>query len=221
MKRIPSCVGCRLVLFLLLHGLVGGGAGSPRSTRMLHPEQKPQTYGLRIANTALRGAEPKRTLRASNETIAVPLMPCAALPERPCQPKRLIHDVSFSVDNNAKPIGKMGDVDDVTIEKEPGLVRFNYTTSGKGSHEWEYKYEDGVLNPNPAQFGGVMYLDQNSNFGTRCAGFDLTGMRVVRWKARSVGQNVVVEFRIGGLKWIWDSQRRVKVDPPTPIHCQI
>jgi hypothetical protein len=214
MKHIRSCFGSGLGLFFLFPGLVGGGA-SGRSIRMAHMEQHP-VYNLGMSNLEGPGADRKSGLRSSNATLAPTLMPSPPIPEQPCKPKRLIDRFSFSVDRTARPMGKMGDVDDVTIDKKAELVRFKYTTSGKGSHEWDYKYEASVLSPNPAQFAGVMYLDPDSDFGTRCAGYDLTGMRVVRWKARSVGQGAVVEFRIGGLKWIWDSHRRVKVDPPYP-----
>ncbi|HEY6332654.1 MAG TPA: hypothetical protein VI756_25245 [Blastocatellia bacterium] len=132
-----------------------------------------------------------------------------------CNPKRPVDSDSFSVDNNADPVGEMGDIDDVAINRQPALVRFDYTTSGRGPHEWDYKYIDGNLNPHSARFAGVMYMDPDSKFGTGCGGYDLTGMHVVRWKARSLGHDAIVEFGAGGVKWMWQPGG-VKVDPPYP-----
>jgi hypothetical protein len=214
MKCIHFSVGRRLRLLLLLLCLAtGGGADSRHPVRDLLP----QPEICQRLDLDARSKEASRPPYRSAQSLNWPAYTSTPdSSQNPCNAKRVTNGTSFSVDSNAMPFGKIGDVDDVTIGKEPELVRFKYTTSGKGSHEWDYKYEAAVLNPNPAQFAGVMYLDPDSDFGTRCAGYDLTGMRVVTWKARSVGQGAVVEFRIGGLKWIWDSQRRVKVDPPYP-----
>lgn len=134
----------------------------------------------------------------------------------PCDGKKIPNERSFSVDSNTQPIGIMGDINDIRISKREGLTQFTYTTTGKGHHEWEHKYKGTELNSEPAQFAGVMYLDPDSHFGTSCGGYDLTGMRVVKWKARSVGQEATVEFQIGGVKWMWGPEKGAKVDPPYP-----
>jgi hypothetical protein len=136
-------------------------------------------------------------------------------PPPPCEGIKPPDAMSFSLESTYEASGIMGDVDDVRINKQQNMVRFTYTPTGKGHHEWDYKYIDGELNPQPAGFGGVMYLNPANNFGTVCGGYDLTGMHVIRWKARSVGRDANVEFRVGGVKWKWD-EHKGKVEPPFP-----
>jgi hypothetical protein len=108
----------------------------------------------------------------------------------------------FSVDENYFPVGKMGDIGDVTISEQPGFLRFTYRTEGKGPHEWDWKYSDGQLNPSPAQFGGVMYLNPKNNWGTDSdGGYDLRSCHgAIKWEARSADGEVDVAFVIGGDK---------------------
>jgi hypothetical protein len=94
----------------------------------------------------------------------------------------------------------------------PDSCVFEYETTGKGQHEWDYKYINGERNPNPAGFGGVFYLDPPNNFGTSCGGYDLRKFRrTIRWEARSLSGDVNVEFIIGGIDWIWDERNKQKI----------
>lgn len=124
---------------------------------------------------------------------------------------------SFSVDGNYYPSGKMGDIGDIEIKRDVGADQFTYEARGRPSHEWDWKYINGELNNAPAKFGGVMYLDPPNNFGQVYGGFDLRPVReILRWEARGVGENVVVEFVIGGIDWVWDEKEKKKVKPPYP-----
>lgn len=132
---------------------------------------------------------------------------------------KTIGDVpTFSVDENYVPSGKMGDIGDVKIIKQKGFVRFVYETKGQGPHEWGFKYVNGSENPQPAQFGGVMYLDPRDNWGTDPeGGYDLRKChRVIKWDARSADGEVDVEFVIGGDKWEWDLRTHEKAKLPYP-----
>jgi hypothetical protein len=123
----------------------------------------------------------------------------------------------FSVEGHFWPTGKMGDIGDVGIVSGPSLDRFTYPTNGLGPHEWDWKYVNGQLSPELAQFGGVMYLNPQNNFGIDpTGGFDLRGYRVAKWEARSLTGSVNVQFSMGGVTWVWDSRAGVKVTPPFP-----
>jgi hypothetical protein len=121
----------------------------------------------------------------------------------------------FSIYPEYDPSGYLGDTGDiVNVDKGPEVVRFTLNTAGQGPHEWEYKYKNGELNPEPAKFGGVMYLC--CGWGDR-AGFDLRAFRrAIKWEARCLSGNVDVEFVIGGVDWVWDENNKVKVSPPCP-----
>lgn len=129
---------------------------------------------------------------------------------------------SFSIFPDYDPSGYMGDIGDLTVAKEPEVIRFTYEADGRGPHEFDFKFIqiDGdptsQLNPRPAQFAGVMYLNPPSNFGTRPnGGLDLRNFsRSITWEARSLTGEVNVEFVIGGVTWIWEDG--VKVDAPYP-----
>jgi hypothetical protein len=124
---------------------------------------------------------------------------------------------SFSVDANYDPSGEMGDIGDIKMSKDAGAVRFTYETLGKGPHKWDWTYVEHQLNPQPAQFAGVAYLDPPNNWGTAPrGGFDLRGYRIIRWEARSLSDEVKVEFVIGGINWIWDALKKERVEPPYP-----
>jgi Caspase domain len=120
---------------------------------------------------------------------------------------------SFSLEQDYSPSGIMGDIDDVQILPGVGSYIFEYTTKGKGPHEWNYKYVNGQLNPRPAAFGGVFYLTPPNNFGTVCGGVDLSEFRHLKWDARSLSDEVYVEFIIGGINWIWDEIAKKPVEP--------
>jgi len=124
---------------------------------------------------------------------------------------------SFSVYPNYDPSGYMGDTGDiVNVNKDPEGVRFTYEARGRGTHEWQWKYINGVLNPNPARFAGVMYLCPPNNWGQE-PGFNLRAFRrAIAWEARSLSDEVNVEFVIGGINWVWDEEKEVKVSPPCP-----
>lgn len=110
----------------------------------------------------------------------------------------------------------MGDIDDVQIIPTGNSCIFEYTTTGKPPHEWDLKYVNGELNPEPARFGGVFYLAPPNNFGTVCGGVNLQGFRRLKWEARSLGSEVEVEFIIGGIAWIWDEKNKRQIPPPYP-----
>jgi hypothetical protein len=113
------------------------------------------------------------------------------------------------LDSPFDPSGKMGDIGDITIIRMSGYDQFTYTAKGIGPHEWDWKYrDDGSLNPEPAQFGGVMYLYPPNNWGN-LPGYDLRSYRgSVTWEARSVGDNCTVEFVMGGIQWKWDNESK-------------
>jgi hypothetical protein len=123
------------------------------------------------------------------------------------------------------PSGIMGDISDVQIAHLLEGDRFTYETLGRGPHEWEWKYINGILNPEPAQFAGVMYLDPPGNFG-RLPGYDMRDClflcirrvpRALTWEARSTGGDVIVEFIIGGIVLVRDPiDDRLLVTPPWP-----
>jgi len=127
---------------------------------------------------------------------------------------------SFSVDSKYAATGKMGDVDDVEFSAgDEGGTRFVYIPTGNGQHEWTYKYKDNKLNPEPAKFVGVYYLNPPDDFGMspKC-GWDLRGFHQITWEARSVGDNLKVEFIVGGVDWMWHQEEAAwqKVTPPYP-----
>jgi hypothetical protein len=126
---------------------------------------------------------------------------------------------TFSVDENYVATGKMGDTGDVTINKQPDLIRFVYQVEGHGPHEWEYKYIHGKENPQPAQFAGVMYLDPRGNWGTDPdGGYDLrTCHRAIKWEARTTEGEVNVEFVIGGDKRQWSPKGNEQYPFPNSI----
>lgn len=109
---------------------------------------------------------------------------------------------SFSVIDNYDPSGILGDVGDVTVAKKVNSVEFTLETQAREPHEWDWKYVDCVLNPNPAYFGGVMFLDPPSNWGNY-PGRDLRGFKTIKWESRSLGGNIYAEFLIGGVLWQW------------------
>jgi len=115
------------------------------------------------------------------------------------------------------PSGKVGDIGDVTF----GTGKFTYEPLGRGSHEYEWKYnEDGSVNQNPAGFAGVCWLNPAGNFGTMSGGGkDLSAYNKIHWEGRSLGDPVNVEFFIGGVTWIWgkdDDGKPKIVEPPYP-----
>jgi hypothetical protein len=134
-------------------------------------------------------------------------------------------DKTFSVYPNYDPSGYMGDIGDlIEVAKEPEMVRFTYEAEGREDHEWDLKYIQNAgesipqLNPNPAQFAGVTYLNPPNNWGTvPDGGFDLRNFsQAITWEARSLTGEVNVEFVIGGVTWIWDEDARAKVEAPYP-----
>jgi hypothetical protein len=125
----------------------------------------------------------------------------------------------FAVYPNYDPSGYVGDIGDLRVTEETGLVHFVYTTNRKGPHEWEWKYlDDGTLNPNPCKFAGVLYLNPPNDWGRKDphGGFDLRGRKTLTWKARSLSGPVYVKFVIGGVTWQWDGQTHTKVAVPYP-----
>jgi hypothetical protein len=104
------------------------------------------------------------------------------------------------------PSGKMGDINDVQIIRTPEFDQFIYTAIGTTPHEWDWKYlDDHSLNSEPAQFGGVMYLFPPNNWGY-LPGNDLRSYRKsITWEAKSVGDDCMVEFVIGGIQWKWEN----------------
>jgi hypothetical protein len=126
---------------------------------------------------------------------------------------------SFAVFPSYDPSGYVGDIGDLSVTEETGLVHFVYTTNGKGPHEWEWKYlDDGTLNPNPCGFAGVLCLNPPNDWGRKDphGGFDLRGRKTLTWKARSLSGPVSVKFVIGGVVWQWDGQTHMQVAVPYP-----
>jgi len=138
-------------------------------------------------------------------------------PIPPCKGTTPPDSAFFSVYGSYEPSGIMGDIDDIRIKKLERSCQFKYIVTGKGRHEWDYKFVGQELNQSPAQFGGVMYLNPPNNFGNLCGGFDLRGFhRAIKWRARSLGEDVYVEFIIGGVTWAWDERTRIKIMPTYP-----
>jgi len=126
--------------------------------------------------------------------------------------------LSFSVSDGYHPSGKMGDIGDVDVLRIAGSDQFIYEVMGRGPHEGDWKYVNGELNDRAAQFGGVMYLHPPNNWGTDPnGGRDLHQTRdTIAWEARSLDQEVYVEFVIGGVNWIWDEEQCKKKGAPHP-----
>jgi hypothetical protein len=123
----------------------------------------------------------------------------------------------FSVYPDYEPSGYMGDTGDI-VDVSKGLesVRFKYEVKGMGPHHWDLKYINGKLNENPAKFAGILYLSPPNNFGQEAA-FDLRAdSRAIEWEARSLIGEVDVEFVIGGVNWVWDDEKKIKIKPPCP-----
>ncbi|MGH9823400.1 MAG: hypothetical protein ACREDR_09125, partial [Blastocatellia bacterium] len=119
-----------------------------------------------------------------------------------------------AIESRYDPSGVMGDVGDISIERDVGAIRFKYETQGRGPHEWDWKYRDSMVNPEPAQFAGVMYLDPPNNWGDQ-PGLDLRGYKTVKWDARSLDGEVKTEFVIGGVVWKWNNEEKIK----TAVFC--
>jgi TIR domain len=116
----------------------------------------------------------------------------------------------FAVYPRYNPSGYVGDTGDITVAREPDLVRFTYVTKGRGPHVWGYMYIDGKLNPDPCKFGGVLYLNPSSTWGTDPhPGLDLRGRHMLTWKAHSLSGSIYVQFVIGRVAWNWINGRMV------------
>jgi hypothetical protein len=144
------------------------------------------------------------------------LIRASANPPAPAEPN---HGNSFPVMANYHPSGLMGDIGDLRpTARMQDADQFTYEPLGRGAHEWDYKYVNGMLNEKPAQFAGVMYLYPRGNWGTDPqGGHDLRDVAdVLRWEARSVMGEVNVEFVIGGITWVWDEPARERIAAPYP-----
>jgi hypothetical protein len=133
--------------------------------------------------------------------------------------KSIGNAATFSVDDYFEPTGKMGDIDDVNVDEQPGFVRFMYNATGGGQHKWEWTYKDGKENTEPAQFGGVMYLDPSGNWGKDPdGGYDLRGCHhVIKWEARSADGEVNVQFLMGGDRRDSTTKEKEKFPYPNTI----
>jgi hypothetical protein len=114
----------------------------------------------------------------------------------------------FDVRRYYVPTGLVGDVGDLKISLgggEGNADLFIYETLGRGPHEWEWKYEDGVLKRNSARFAGIVYLSPTGCWGlTADCGWNLRGFRRVRWDARTRNEGIVhARFSIGTDNWTW------------------
>jgi hypothetical protein len=108
------------------------------------------------------------------------------------------------------PSGKMGDIGDINIVQSAGVVRIEYVPNGLGPREDDFKYIDDasgsrVLNNQPANWAGVMFLNPPNNSGNiKDGGIDLRKFRkAITWEARCVDCDANVEFSIGGVTWRW------------------
>lgn len=126
----------------------------------------------------------------------------------------------FLVNRFYKPTQHMGDRGDIDISgigDTANPIIFTYSTNGNGPHEWDYKYINKEINPNPARFAGIMFIDSAGPGGTDPNnGFDLSAYKTIRWEARSVQGLVDVKFVIGGVTWTWDEQTKERVVAPYP-----
>lgn len=110
----------------------------------------------------------------------------------------------FSILPHYTPTGKLGDTEDIDIQTgSNAAVRFVCHLQGRGPHEWDYKYINGQENREPARFVGVMFLNPPDNWGRLPGGWDLRGYERIRWQGRSLGDDVAVEFVVGGVTWEW------------------
>jgi hypothetical protein len=114
------------------------------------------------------------------------------------------------------PTGKMGDIGDINIVQSAGVVRIEYVPSGQGPREDYFKYDNDangsrVLNSQPANWAGVMFLYPPNNSGdVKDGGIDLRKFRkAVSFEARRVSSAANVEFVIGGVVWRWVGMERV------------
>ncbi len=119
------------------------------------------------------------------------------------------------------PSGKMGDIGDIRIMPEIDSIGIKYTTQGKGPREDDWKYITDVngnmiLNPDPAGFGGVMFLYPPNNIGNfKNGGLDISKFRKsIQWQARCLEGNVNVQFLIGGVSWEWNGTEKDEVPYP-------
>jgi len=146
---------------------------------------------------------------------ALPPLPEIKTP-RECPGRLPDSTIQFPVMMKYNPSGLMGDVNDITVERKGTSDVFRYEPRGIGKHEWEWKYVDGRLNPAPAKFAGVMYLEPPNNWGREYGGWKLSELKgVIRWTARSLKGTIYVEFVIGGVRWVWDD-KKTKMSPQYP-----
>lgn len=68
------------------------------------------------------------------------------------------------------PSGFMGDINDILVRRGDASDTFRYEPTGIGDHEWEWKYDHGILSKKPAKFAGVMYLIPQTIGGRSMAG---------------------------------------------------
>jgi len=114
------------------------------------------------------------------------------------------------------PTMMIGDIDDFEIIKGEKIHRFIYKPTGNGRHEWIYKYADSRLTE-PSRFAGVYYVYPSDNNGTDPdGGYNLIKYNRIEWEARSTGEEVYVEFKVGGIRWIWDEKTKERIIPPYP-----
>ncbi len=114
----------------------------------------------------------------------------------------------------------VGDIGDITVRDIGGGYQFSYKPAGNGPHESDLKYVNGVLNPAPAKFGGVVFLkNQLPAQPGRDAGDgqNLSHFRgKIAFEARSLDGTATVKFVIGGINWAWDVASRTKRPLPYP-----
>jgi hypothetical protein len=94
--------------------------------------------------------------------------------------------------NHFKPVGYMGDVDDIRLNEAshedpadgPTCIKISYLATGIGGHEW----------------AGVYWLEPNSNWGYKPGGYDLTNMqRLTFWARGAQGNEQIAVFKVGGV----------------------
>ena len=130
---------------------------------------------------------------------------------------------SVDVKTGSSDFMVMGDVEDIqfTHGSESDVFTYTPTPGGGSKHEWQYKYIDGVPNPNPAKFGGVMYVNDRfpGHPGTNQAdGVDLTCcMSHLSWEARSDNQGATVNFVFGGVSWRWQGNQIADLPYPDTL----
>lgn len=113
------------------------------------------------------------------------------------------------------PSGRFGDLGDikVTFKNKGNIIVIQYVPRGEGPQEWDWKYEDGVSNPYPAEFVGLTFLEPPNARGDRPTdGYNLRDFSdLLSLKARGYSNSadsVYVEMVLPVIDWKWKNKRQ-------------